>query len=262
MVSLLDALQEGRLIELPDSDKFHALQFLSHILEAIPSVPSGTDVAGLVLNREKNIVTALGKSFACPHARVPYDEELLCAVGWSPTGIDYGAPDNLPVHIVIMYLVPDNQRNQYLKEISLLAKALQNNDTLETLKTATDLNAVRNYLLDLASTSKSIAGFESRARMIQLEVLNNAKANKIHQLSDVLIEPMTIVTGLDQKHVILAQNPDLVAMFDSSPQLTEAIATKGVYEQNGWRVISKSSSHYQANRSLYDCIAVKVIVNS
>lgn len=259
---MLDALQEGRLIELPDSDKFHALQFLSHILEAIPSVPSGTDVAGLVMQREKNTVTALGKSFACPHARVPYDEELLCAVGWSPTGIDYGAPDNLPVHIVIMYLVPDNQRNQYLKEISLLAKALMTSNNLEALRTATDLNTVRNYLLDLASASKSIVGFESRARMIQLEVMNTAKAKKIEQLSDVLIEPLSIITGLDQKHVILAQNAELVALFDNSTQLTDAIAAKGVYEQDGWRVISKSSSHYQANRSLYECIAVKVIVSS
>jgi mannitol/fructose-specific phosphotransferase system IIA component (Ntr-type) len=262
MVSLLDALQEGRLIELPDSDKFHALQFLAHIIEAIPSVPGGTDVAELVMAREKNTVTAIGKTFACPHARVPYDEELLCAVGWSPTGIDYGAPDNLPVHIVIMYLVPDNQRNQYLKEISLLAKALQSSNNTDAIKTAPDLNTVRNYLLDLASNSKSIAGFESRARMIQLEVLNTAKANKIHELSDVLIEPLTIVTGLDQKPVILAQNAELVTMFENSPQLTDAIATKGVYEQNGWRVISKSSSHYQANRSLYECIAVKVIVNN
>ena len=49
MDSLLDALQEGRLIELPDNDKDDALQFLAHILEAIPSVPAGTDVVGLVM---------------------------------------------------------------------------------------------------------------------------------------------------------------------------------------------------------------------
>jgi len=51
MDTLLDALQEGRLIELPDSDKAHALQYLAHILEAIPSIPTGTDVVGLVMAR-------------------------------------------------------------------------------------------------------------------------------------------------------------------------------------------------------------------
>ena len=35
MDTLLEALQEGRLIELPENDKEHALQFLAHIIEAI-----------------------------------------------------------------------------------------------------------------------------------------------------------------------------------------------------------------------------------
>ena len=81
MDSLLDALQEGRLIELPDNDKHDSLQFLAHIIEAIPSVPNDTDVAGLVLTRETNVVTALGRGFACPHARVSYDEDLVVSIG-------------------------------------------------------------------------------------------------------------------------------------------------------------------------------------
>lgn len=48
MNMLLDALQEGRLIELPDNNKEDALQFLAHIIEAIPSIPPGIDVVGLV----------------------------------------------------------------------------------------------------------------------------------------------------------------------------------------------------------------------
>lgn len=261
MDSLLDALQEGRLLELPDSDKFDSLQFLAHIIEAIPSVPSGTDVVGSVLAREKNTVTALGKSFACPHARVLYDEDLICAIGWSPTGIDYGATDNLPVHIVIMYLVPDNQRNHYLKEISVLAKVLQTRNSFDTIRTATDLNTVRNLLLDLVNDSKSIIGSDARARMIQLEARTASTPPQIQQLSNVIIEPVTIVAELNQRPIILAQNKELVDMLDKSNQLVESISAKGSYEQNGWRIIKKDSSVYQANRSLFDCIAVKVILN-
>lgn len=262
MDSLLDALQEGRLLELPDSDKFDSLQFLAHIIEAIPSVPSGTDVVGSVIAREKNTVTALGKSFACPHARVPYDEDLICAIGWSPTGIDYGATDNLPVHIVIMYLVPDNQRNHYLKEISVLAKALQSRNNFDAIRTAVDLNSVRNILLDLVSDSKSIVGSDARARMIQLEARTASATPQIQQLSNVIIEPVTIVAELNQMPTILAQNKELVDMLDKSNQLVESISAKGFYEQNGWRVIKRDSSVYQSNRTLFDCIAVKVILNN
>lgn len=267
MDSLLDALQEGRLIELPDNDKFHSLQFLSHIIEAIPSVPAGTDVAGLILAREKNTNTALGKSFACPHARVPYDEDLICSVGWSPGGIDYGAPDNSPVHIVIMYLVPDNQRNHYLKEISILARALQGNNNLDTLRNAADLNAVRNYLLDLVNYSKSIIGSDTRARMIQLEARSTAIDQKIKQLSNVMIEPITIVAGLNLKPVILSQNKEIVEVFDKllleqvngKNNFIDSIVTKGVFDYSGWRIIKRSSSDYQFNRSIYECLAIRMI---
>jgi mannitol/fructose-specific phosphotransferase system IIA component (Ntr-type)/uncharacterized coiled-coil protein SlyX len=273
MDSLLDALQEGRLLELPDKDKFDSLQFLAHIIEAIPSVPHGTDVVGLVMAREKNVVTALGKGFACPHTRVPYDEDLICAIGWSPTGIDYGAPDNLPVHIVIMYLIPDNQRNHYLKEISLLAKSLQSSINLDTIRTAADLDAVRNYLLDLVDNSKSIIGSETRARMIQLEARSAFVEQNIQQLSNLIIEPLTIIAGLNQNPIILSQNKELVDLLDNMlteqvtkqvtpEQFIDSISIKGVFEYNGWRIVKRQSSDYQANRSLLDCYAVKVLANN
>jgi nitrogen PTS system EIIA component len=262
METLLDALQEGRLIELPDNDKFHSLQFLAHIIEAIPSVPNGTDVAGLVLAREKSMPTALGKSFACPHARVPYEEDLICSIGWSPTGIDYGATDNFPVHIVVMHLVPDNQRNHYLKEISILAKALQSDQNIETFRTAKDLNTVRNYLLDLVSASKGIVGSEARARMIQLEARGIAGDQRVQQLSNMIIEAVTIITALNQSKIILSQNKELSDILDKAPMLAESISSNGIFETNGWRIIKRTSTAYQLNRSVYECLAIKLKNNS
>ena len=148
MDTLLDALQEGRLIELPDNDKDDALRVLADILEAIPSVPSGTDVVGLVMSRETSFNTSIGKGWACPHARVPFEEDLMCVVGWSPTGIDYGAPDGVPVSVIAMYLVPANQRNHYLREVSMLAKALTAYEGAEKWRSAKELNEVRDDLLD------------------------------------------------------------------------------------------------------------------
>src|ERR1035437_3123349 len=105
MYSLFNALHEGRLIELPDNQKDHALQLLAHLIEAIPDLPAGTDVAGGVLVRERGGNTGLGKGWACPHARIPGEGEMMCAIGWSPNGIDYGAPDGLPVRLRLLDLV-------------------------------------------------------------------------------------------------------------------------------------------------------------
>ena len=98
MKSLLDALQEGRLIELPDNNKNRALEYLAALIEAIPGVEVEGGVTENVLAREQSHNTGIGHGWACPHARARHDGELVCSVGWSPTGIDYGSPDNAPVH--------------------------------------------------------------------------------------------------------------------------------------------------------------------
>ncbi|MDP4175894.1 MAG: PTS sugar transporter subunit IIA [Bacteroidota bacterium] len=260
MDSILDALKEGRLIELPDNDKFHCLQFLAHIIEAIPSVPTGTDVSDLALARENSALTGLGKGFACPHARVPYDNDLICSIGWSPKGIEYGAPDQNPVHIIIMYLVPDNQRNHYLKEVSTLARALMNIDQ-DQLSHINDLDTVRNYLLDMVSSSKSLAGSEARVRMIQLESRTATQSVNVRSLSNLTIEPITIISENHAKHIILSQNKELTALLDNSPEVVEAISGKGIFEKDGWRVIKRSIINYQFNRVQFECIAVKIVLN-
>ncbi|MDH7605150.1 MAG: PTS sugar transporter subunit IIA [Melioribacter sp.] len=259
MDTLLDALQEGRLIELPDNDKNHALQFLSHILEAIPSVPNNTDVAGLVLKREESFNTALGKGFAVPHARVPFEGDLLCAVGWSPNGINYGASDNNPVHIVIMYLVPSNQRNQYLKEVSNIAKALMELHDENKLKSFNDLNSVRNYLLDMISTAKDFVGPEARARMIQLEVRESLQKLPPQILSDLIIEPITIIKDTNGKIILLTQNKELFDSVEKSLSSLDKLSINGNTEISGWRIIKRYSTEFISNRALIDCIAIKIL---
>lgn len=261
MDSILDALQDGRLIELPDDEKYDSLQLLSHIIEAVPSVPANTDVEGLVMTREKNTVTVLGKGFACPHARVQYDEDLICAVGWSQNGINYASGDTEKVHIVIMYLVPNNQRNQYLKEISLLAKAIQTSENkVKLIRDIKDLNSARNFLLDLVASAKEIAGSDTRARMIQLETMEQVVTDKIKNLSELLIEPVTIAVGRENSKIILTQNKEILDIFDNSPKLIENLSLKGFYEINGWRIIRKNISQFQENNCLFECIAVKINV--
>ncbi len=259
MDSLLDALQEGRLIELPDNDKQDSLQLLAHIIEAIPSVPNGTDVAGLVLKREDNYNTTLGKGFAVPHARGSFDGDLYCAVGWSPSGINYGTPDGNPVHIVIMFLVPDNQRSSYLKEVSILAKALNELHDENNLKSASDLNTVRNYLLDLVTSAKSIVGPEARARMIQLEVRENLPQVERQNIANLLIEPITIITSATLKPITLGQNKELIDLLESSQNLAESLNNNNkFFDYSGWRVLKRNLSIYQAGRTVYECIAIKI----
>jgi len=258
MDTILDALQEGHLFELPDNDKTNALQFLAHIIEAFPEVPAGTDVVGSVMKREEASNTALGKGWACPHARVPFDGDLMCVIGWSPTGIDYGASDGQPVGLLVMYLVPDNQRNHYLREISLLAKALETYPGIEKFREAKSLDDIRNYLLDLIDVAKESARPDTRARMIRLQAKATPEALAVRDLSNLIVEPVTIVAGPNMKAVVLTQNPSLLEWLDSASDLIEKIETEGSYQTSGWRVLRGGAVNYQGGRVTYDCIAVKL----
>jgi len=257
MDTLLDALQEGRLIELPENNKEHSLQFLAHILEAIPSVPTGTDVVGAVLERERTTTTALGKGWACPHARVPFDEDLMCVVGWSPEGIKYGAPDQVGVSVIAMYLVPANQRNHYLREISLLAKALTTYADVERMRTAKDLDDVRGYLLDLISITKETVGPDTRVRMIQLQARQSRDEKPSRDLSNLTIEPVSIISGSVLGHIVLAQDAELQRALDGATGIVKELDSIGAFRISGWQVVKRGVTVYQAGRAVYDCLAIR-----
>jgi mannitol/fructose-specific phosphotransferase system IIA component (Ntr-type) len=258
MDTLLDALQEGRLFELPENDKTHALQFLAHIIEAFPEIPAGTDIVELVMSKEKSTNTGIGKGWSSPHAGVPFDEDLMCVVGWSPTGIDYGAKDGQPVKLVVMYLVPANQRHHYLREISMLAKAVETGSYKDKLDSANDLNDVRNYLLDMVTATKETVGPDTRARMIRLQTKAAIEPLPMQDLSNLIVEPVTLVTGAGFRPIALSQSADLTDWLDNAQGLVEKLELEGMFQHKGWRLLRRNTVAYEGGRSVYDCLAIKI----
>jgi len=260
MKSLLDALQEGRLIELTDNNKDKALEFLATLIEAIPDIGVEGGITEKVLAREQQYSTAIGKGWACPHARSDRDGELVCAVGWSPVGIDYGAPDNLPVHLVVMYFVPDTQKNAYLKEISTLAKAISTDDRLQDLTSLADLGEVRDRLLDAISVALESMGPESKARMIQLDV-KRAEIQSGTGLPAELVRhmvPLSVLAVPGSNAIVLSQDLELVGLLEGANYLVSELSKNGRAVYEGVELLLRSSANYQPDRVLYDCLAFKL----
>ncbi|HET6451495.1 MAG TPA: PTS sugar transporter subunit IIA [Spirochaetia bacterium] len=262
MKSLLDALQEGRLIELPESDKAKSLQILGTLIEAIPDFRTGLDFNSAVMNREAAANTGIGLGWACPHGRVSGEGDLLCAIGWSPTGIDYGGPDGKPVRIVVMHYIPDSQKNVYLREISGLAKAIKANPALGEVSSAGALAEVRHRLIDLLTAAVDSARPDAKARMIQLEAKQAVSALAETLPADVLaalsLIPMSIVVAPGARPLILTQDKEAITQLEASPEIAGHLASRMPFDLSGYRLITRSVSSFQADRLLYDCIAVKL----
>ena len=260
MKTLLDALQEGRLIELPDNHKNRALEYLAALIEAIPDIGVDQGITENVLAREAAHNTGIGLGWACPHARTRHDGEVVCAVGWSPQGIDYGAPDGQPVHLMVMYFVPETQKNAYLKEISSLAKAIQTQPALQDLKSLTDLGEVRHALLDAISIALESTAPEAKARMIQLEAKHAEVREMVEELPVEVahsLEPLTIVVVPGARPVVLCQDNELVLALEALDQLTANLAQNGRAEHRGFHVMVRAHSTYQPDRMVYDCLAFR-----
>ena len=260
MKSLLNALQEGRLIELPDNNKEKALQFLATIIEAIPDLKAGTEVTEGVLAREKTFNTGLGHGWGCPHVRTPHEGELICAAGWSPVGVDYGAMDQKPVHLIVMYYVPDTQKNAYLKEISSLAKAITSQPSLQELNTLKDLAETRDRLLDIISVAVESSSPDAKARMIRLEA-RQADVIELPSLPLDWSKHITVLSVLiipNAKTVILAQDKDLVVHLEQIADLGTQLAPCNQIERAGYRILPRTVTSYQPDRLLYECLAIKL----
>ncbi|KAB2649304.1 MAG: PTS sugar transporter subunit IIA [Verrucomicrobiota bacterium] len=266
MRSILTALQDGRLFELPEgADKARVLAFLARILDANPNIESGIDAGDEVVRREQEGNTAVGLGVAVPHVRGRKEEgELFCAIGWSAQGVNYLASDDKPVHLVVMYYIPGAQKNIYLKEISSLVKAIKKSGGIEPISGATDLNAVRNQLLDWVSSGLGDAGPESVARMIRLEV-RTAQASH-EPASEISIPAPTDGSKVNSFNVLITPTTSYVLGPDSEwtrslekdPQLSNKLAAGHTFSLPGFSIIVTSSKVYPAARILYECVAVHV----
>jgi PTS system nitrogen regulatory IIA component len=263
MKSILTALEEGRLIELPENDKSKCLRYLASLIEAIPDFASGFDFAGAVEARERAAGTAIGSGWACPHGRVSGEGDLSCALGWSPAGIDWGAPDGLPVHIVCMHYIPDSEKNTYLKEISTLAKVIQRDERMRRFGAEKELAGVRHRMLDLLTAASEAAAPDAKARMIRLEAKQAAPpVPAADLLSSAQVVPLSVVVAPGFRPLVLCQDGNLAARLEAAGELSSNLAAKAPFDRAGYRILIRSVTAYQPDRFFYDCLAIRLTKTS
>lgn len=255
MRSLLTALQDGRLVELPDDDKEKSLRYLAHLIEAIPELGGHLQVDEDVLTREQQGNTGIGLGVACPHTRAAGEGALWCAVGWNPNGIDYGSSDGHKVHLVVMYYVPDSQKVAYLKEVSALASAIKKEGGIQAISDAKDIAGVRNSLLDWVSTAIEAGMPETRARMVRLEARQAAAG---FAPAGLQIVPVLIVSQGEKPPIVLSPNAELSAALENDSDLLPLLRQQSSFDRMGYWFAFRSTLIYDPKRPIYDYLAVKI----
>lgn len=272
MRSVLTALQEGRLFELPEAGKDRALEFLARILDANPDIEVGTDAIEEIKAREIECNTGIGVGVGVPHVRARREAgELFCAIGWSARGIDYGAEDGQPVRLVFMYYIPGAQKGVYLKEVSNLVKAIRRTGGIDPIAQAPDLNVVRNLLLDWVGLALGEQGPEAVARMIRLEVKHAQAGGPPTPATPhppALAAPAfagkapgkavkVVFVAFSPVHVTaLTQDAELTAALEKEEGLAARLANGSPLVAAGRQIFVTGGSAFPGGRIVYEGVAV------
>jgi len=123
--------------------KREALEQLVHALAARQDLVSGADeLRQAVFAREDVMSTGIGQGVAIPHVRVDAVKQPAVVIGISKEGIAFGALDNTPVHIIVLFAMPSGSQRVYLGLLAQVMLTLKMPGFCEALVSCTTPEAV------------------------------------------------------------------------------------------------------------------------
>src|SRR5215210_1992393 len=150
-MTLADILQKEQIInELKASNRWEAIdELITRLVECGKIKPENREqIAAVVKKRETSMSTGIGFGVGIPHASTDLIYEVVGAFGRSTKGVNFDALDNQPVHLVMLFLVPQGQFQKHLHTLANIAKRLHNKDFRAALEHAPDADAMVKIIKD------------------------------------------------------------------------------------------------------------------
>src|SRR5271166_1615389 len=144
-MDLADILTKAQIIpELRAANRWEAIDELIGNLVATGKIqPADRDaVTAAVKKRETSMSTGIGFGIGIPHASTDLIYEVVGSLGRSAKGVNFDALDNQPVHLVMLFLVPQGQFQKHLHTLANIAKLLHKGDLRQALLNAPDAEAM------------------------------------------------------------------------------------------------------------------------
>jgi mannitol/fructose-specific phosphotransferase system IIA component (Ntr-type) len=100
----------------------------------------------LLMEREEVHSTAMGEGVAFPHARWGGCAEPVVGISRLQRSIQFGDPVMGPVDMVFLILGPEQDPSRHIHILGRLAKLVQQQETMDKLRNATDEGEFLNHL--------------------------------------------------------------------------------------------------------------------
>jgi len=147
---LIDCLQPETVVNsLSAQSKKKALELMSEFASAKLSHLKKKDIFEALIARERLGTTALGHGIAIPHCRIPEVTDPVAIFAKLEKPIDYDAPDEIPIDILITLLIPEESTQEHLQLLADIAKIFSQKNNLEHVRKAKDDQSLYNTLVNL-----------------------------------------------------------------------------------------------------------------
>lgn len=150
-MDLGDILSKEQIVpDLQAADRWQAIDELINNLVATGKIkPEHREaITAVVRKRETSMSTGIGFGIGIPHASTDLIYEVVGALGRSKKGVDFNSLDNQPVHLVMLFLVPQGQFQKHLHTLANIAKMLHKSEFRQALEEAPDGDSMLQIIRD------------------------------------------------------------------------------------------------------------------
>jgi PTS system fructose-specific IIC component/PTS system nitrogen regulatory IIA component len=106
------------------------------------------ELLAAIMERETKMSTGIGNGVAMPHAFSKGIGKTSGAIGISPNGIEYGAIDNKPVHVIFLLLTSVHEEEKSLCILNLVSKLAESEEIMliKNAKNVQDIHSILSHI--------------------------------------------------------------------------------------------------------------------
>jgi PTS system nitrogen regulatory IIA component len=115
-----------------------AIRELAGVLQSDAAIADYRALLTDLMRREEQGWTCIGKGVAIPHVHEDTIKNPRLAIGISRAGIDFGASDGQPIHLIALLVTPRKHQSQHLELLASLSRLVQVDEVRAQLLKAAD----------------------------------------------------------------------------------------------------------------------------
>jgi mannitol/fructose-specific phosphotransferase system IIA component (Ntr-type) len=137
--------------DLPAGGRQGLLRDLAERIAAQGGVGDAGELFAKLWERESLGTTAVGAGIAIPHCKLPGLRRGVVAVGISRAGVDFGASDGEPVHVLFLVVSPADSPAEHLQVLAAISRWLKGGHRAAALRSLTSAGDVHRFLAEEAA---------------------------------------------------------------------------------------------------------------